>query len=162
MTNQDEDLLLSHDEDQPTSAWWSPSSLLTPEATSITAFTIALSSVVGFGGWVLVATSVFPATHPGQADLRSQIMGAAILLAMALGAILLASRVLRQAEARCAQWARHLAGAAVPVAAIGTLLNAAALIGALYNSKPFPLITTTYDFNRRKPGQNPARGRLRI
>jgi hypothetical protein len=46
-------------------------------------------------------------------------MGAAILLAMALGAILLASRVLRQAEARYAQWARHLAGAAVAVAAIG-------------------------------------------
>ena len=22
------------------------------------------------------------------------------------------------------------------------------------------MITTTYDFNRRKPGQNPARGRL--
>jgi hypothetical protein len=136
MTNQDEDLLLSHDEDQPTSARWSPSSLLTPEATSITAFSIALISATGFGNWGLVATSVFPPpTGPG--DLRSQIMGAAILLAMALGAILLASRVLRQAEARCAQWARHLAGAAVPVAAIGTLLNAAALIGALHNNNHF-------------------------
>jgi hypothetical protein len=56
---------------------------------------------------------------------------------MALGAILLASRVLRQAEARHAQWARHLAGAAVPVAAIGTVLNAAALIGALLNNNHF-------------------------
>jgi hypothetical protein len=56
---------------------------------------------------------------------------------MALGAILLASRVLRQAEARYAQWARHLAGAAVSVAAIGTLLNAAALIGALLNNNHF-------------------------
>ena len=64
-------------------------------------------------------------------------MGAAILLAMALGAILLASRVLRQAEARYAQWARHLAGAAVAVAAIGTLLNAAALIAALHNNNNF-------------------------
>jgi hypothetical protein len=136
MTNQDEDLLLSHDEDQPTSARRSPSSLLTPEATSITAFSLALISATGFGNWGLVATSVFPPpTGPG--DLRTQIMGAAILLAMALGAILLASRVLRQAEAPCAQWARHLAGAAVPVAAIGTLLNAAALIGALHNNNNF-------------------------
>jgi len=132
MTNQDEDLLLSHDEDPPTSARWSPSSLLTPEATSITAF----SSATGFGGWELVAASVFPQpTGPG--DLRSEILGAAISLAMALGAILLASRVLRQAEARCAQWARHLAGAAIPVAAIGTLLNGAALIAALYNNNHF-------------------------
>ena len=136
MTSQDQDLLVSHDEDQPTSAWWSPSSLLTPEATSITAFSIALISTAGFGNWFLITTSLFnPSAGPG--DLRPQIMGAAILLAMALGAILLASRVLRQAEARHAQWARHLAGAAVSVAAIGTLLNAAALIGALFNNNHF-------------------------
>jgi len=136
MTSQDQDLLVSHDEDQPTSAWWSPSSLLTPEATSITAFSIALISTAGFGNWFLITTSLFnPNTGPG--DLRPQITGAAILLAMALGAILLASRVLRQAGARYAQWARHLAGAAVSVAAIGTLLNAAALIGALLNNNHF-------------------------
>jgi len=136
MTSQDQDLLVSHDEDQPTSAWWSPSSLLTPEATSITAFSIALISTAGFGNWFLITTSLFnPSAGPG--DLRPQIMGAAILLAMALGAILLASRVLRQAEARYAQWARHLAGAAFSVAAIGTLLNAAALIGALLNNNHF-------------------------
>ena len=127
MTSQDQDLLVSHDEDQPTSAWWSPSSLLTPEAASITAFSIALISTAGFGNWFLITSSLFnPNTGPG--DLRPQIMGAAILLA---------GRVLRQAEARHAQWARHLAGAAVPVAAIGTLLNAAALIGALLNNNHF-------------------------
>jgi hypothetical protein len=131
MTSQDQDLLVSHDEDQPTSASWSPSSLLTPEAASITAFSIALISAAGFGNWFLITTSLFnPSAGPG--DLRPQIM-----LAMALGAILLAGRVLRQAEARTAQWARHLAGAAVPVAAIGTLLNAAALIGALLNNNHF-------------------------
>ena len=96
MTSHDQDLLVSHDEDQPTSAWWSPSSLLTPEATSITAFSIALISTAGFGNWFLITTSLFnPSAGPG--DLRPQITGAAILLAMALGAILLASRVLRQA-----------------------------------------------------------------
>ena len=127
MTSQDQDLLVSHDEDQPTSAWWSPSSLLTPEATSITAFSIALISMAGFGNWFLITTSLFnPSAGPG--DLRPQITGAAILLA---------SRVLRQAGARPAQWARHLAGAAVSVAAIGTVLNAAALIGALLNNNHF-------------------------
>ena len=127
MTSHDQDLLVSHDEDQPTSAWWSPSSLLTPEATSITAFSIALISMAGFGNWFLITTSLFnPSAGPG--DLRPQITGAAILLA---------SRVLRQAGARYAQWARHLAGAAVSVAAIGTLLNAAALIGALLNNNHF-------------------------
>jgi hypothetical protein len=34
MSNQDEDLLHGTDEDQPSSAWWSPSSPLTPEVTS--------------------------------------------------------------------------------------------------------------------------------
>ena len=29
MSNQDEDLLFSNDEDQPPPAWWSPSALLT-------------------------------------------------------------------------------------------------------------------------------------
>ena len=136
MINQDEDLLVSHDEDQPTPARRSPSSLLTPEATSITAFSIALISTAGFGNWFLITTSLFnPNAGPG--DLRPQITGAAILLAMALGAILLASGVLRQAEARYAPWARHLAGAAVAVAAIGTLLNAAALIAALHNNNHF-------------------------
>jgi hypothetical protein len=40
MSNQDEDLLFSNDEYQPPPAMWSPSALLTPEVTSITAFTI--------------------------------------------------------------------------------------------------------------------------
>jgi hypothetical protein len=103
MSDQDEDLLFSHDQDQPASAWWAPSSLLTPEATSITAFTIALSSTVGIGGVMLVAQSVL-GTPIGPSGFRAQnLIAAAISLAMALGAILLASRVLRQAEARYAQ-----------------------------------------------------------
>jgi hypothetical protein len=136
MSDQDEDLLFSHDQDQPAFAWWSPSSLLTPEATSITAFTIALSSMVGIGGSMLVAQSVV-GTPIGPSGLRAQnLIAAAITLAMALGAILLASSVLRQAEPRYAQWARHLAGAAVAVAATGTVLSAAALIGAVLSHTP--------------------------
>jgi hypothetical protein len=136
MSNQGEDLLLSHDEDQPTSVWWSPLSLLTAEATSVTALTLAVSSIFGIGGAMLVAQSVL-GTPIGPSGLRAQnLIAAAITLAMALGAILLASRVLRQAEAQYAQWARHLAAAAVAVGAIGALLSAAALIGALLSHTP--------------------------
>jgi hypothetical protein len=95
MSNQDQDLLLSNDEDQPPPAWWSPSSLLTPEATSIIAFTIALISIstFGIGSSMLVAQSVLGAPA-GPCDLRVlNLMTAVILLAMALGAILLAREV---------------------------------------------------------------------
>lgn len=107
-----------------------------PEATSITAFTLALSSIVGIGGSELVAQSVV-STPTGPSGLRAQnLIAAAIALAMALGAIPLASSVLRQAEAQYAQSARHLAGAAVAVAAIGTVLSTAALSGALLSHTP--------------------------
>jgi hypothetical protein len=137
MSNQDEDLLLSN-EDQPPPAWWSPSSLLTPEVTSITAFTIALISIstFGIGSSMLVAQSVL-GTPAGPSDLRVlNLMDAVILLLMALGAILLAGRVFRQAEPWRAGWARHLAGAAAAVAALSTVLNTAALIAALLRHAP--------------------------
>ena len=104
MSNQDEDLLLSNDEDQPPSAWWPPSALLTPEVTSITAFTIAVISIstFGIGSSMLVAQSVLGAPA-GPSDLRAlNLMTAVILLLMALGAVLLARRVFRQAEPWCA------------------------------------------------------------
>jgi hypothetical protein len=137
MSNQDEDLLLSN-EDQPPPAWWSPSSLLTPEVISITAFTIALISIstFGIGSSMLVAQSVLGAPT-GPSDLRAlNLMDAVILLLMALGAILLAGRVFRQVEPWRAGWARHLAGAAAAVAALSTVLNTAALIAALLRHAP--------------------------
>jgi hypothetical protein len=106
MSNQHENLLLSNDEYQPPPAWWSPSDLLTPEVTSITAFTIALISISTFGAGssMLVAQSVLGAPA-GPSDLRVlNLITAVILLGMALGAFLLARRVFRQAEPWCAQW----------------------------------------------------------
>lgn len=93
-----------------------PSSLLTPEVTSITAFTIALLSMFGVGSAMLVAQSVLGApAGPDPSALRAwNLMAAALLLGMALGAILLACGVFRQAGPWCAEWARHLAGAAAP------------------------------------------------
>ena len=138
MSNQHEDLLLSNDEDQPPPARWSPPALLTPEVTSITAFTIALISIstFGVGSSMLVAQSVLGAPA-GPSDLRAlNLITAVILLGMALGAILLARRVFRQAKPWCAQWARHLAGAAAAIAALSTVLNTAALIAALLRHAP--------------------------
>jgi hypothetical protein len=106
MSSQDEDLLLSNDEDRPPPAWWSPSSLLTPAVTSITAFTIAVVSIstFGIGSSMLEAQSALGAPA-GPSDLRAlNLMTAVILLLMALGAILLTRRVFRQAEPRCAEW----------------------------------------------------------
>lgn len=137
MSDHDEDLLLSN-EDQPPPARWSPSSLLTPEVTSITAFTIALISIgmFGMGSSMLVAQSVLGAPT-GPSGLRAlNLMTAVILLLMALGAILLAGRVFRQAEPWRTEWARHLAGAAAAVAALSAVLNTAALIAALLRHAP--------------------------
>jgi hypothetical protein len=138
MSNQDEDLLPSNDEDQPPPAWWSPSTLLTPVVTSITAFIIAVTSVstFGVGSSMLVAQSVLGAPA-GPSDLRAlNLMTAVILLLMALGAILLARRVFRRAEPWSAEWARHLASAAAAIAALSTVLNTAALIAALLGHAP--------------------------
>ena len=138
MSHQHEDLLLSNDEDQPPPAWWSPSSLLTPEVTSITAFTIALISIstFGIGSSMLAAQSALGAPA-GPSDLRAlNLMTAVILLLMALSAVLLARRVFRRAGPWCAQWARHLAGAAAAIAALSTVLNTAALIAALLRHAP--------------------------
>ena len=137
MSNQDEDLLVSHDEEQPP-AWWSPSTLLTPEVTSITAFIIAVTSVstFGVGSSMLVTQSVLGAPA-GPSDLRAlNLMTAVILLLMALGAILLAGRVFRQAEPWSTEWAGHLAGAAAAIAALSAVLNTAALIAALVRHAP--------------------------
>jgi hypothetical protein len=138
MSDHDEDLLLSSDEDQPPPAWWSPSSLLTPEVTSITAFTIALISIgtFGIGSSMLVAQSVLGAPAEPSGLRALNLMTAVILLLMALGAIRLAGRVFRQVEPWRAEWARHLAGAAAAVAALSAALNTAALIAALLRHAP--------------------------
>ena len=138
MSSQDEDLLPGNDEDQPPPAWWSPSSLLTPEVTSITAFIIAVISIstFGVGSSMLVTQSVLGAPA-GPSDLRAlNLMTAVILLLMALGAILLAGRVFRQAEPWSTEWAGHLAGAAAAIAALSAVLNTAALIAALLRHAP--------------------------
>jgi hypothetical protein len=88
------------------------------------------------GSSMLAAQSVLGAPA-GPSDLRTlNLLTAVILLLVALGAILLARRVFRQAGPWCPEWARHLAGAAAAVAALSTALNTAALIAALLRHVP--------------------------
>jgi hypothetical protein len=137
MSNQREDILTTGGDERPVRTyWWAPSSMLTPEAGAITAFTLAVISTLGFGSWTLLTQSVLGAPT-GQDDIRGQnLLSAAILLATALGAILLAGGVLRGAAARASNWASQLARAAVAVAAFGALLSAVTIIGTLLRHSP--------------------------
>lgn len=86
MSNQDEDLRPKQRRRSAAPPWWSPSSLLTPEVTSITAFTIALISIStsGIGSSMPAAQSALGAPA-GPPDLRAlNLTGAVIPLGMAL------------------------------------------------------------------------------
>jgi hypothetical protein len=145
MRNEDEDLLYGNDEDQPSSAWWPPSSLLTPDVTSITAFTIALISIstFGIGSTMLVAQSVLGAPA-GPSDLRAlNLTGAVILLGMGARRDPARPQGFPAGRAVVRQWARHLADAAAAVAALSTVLNTAALIAALLRHAPADALALT-------------------
>lgn len=72
MSNQREDILTTGGDERPVRTyWWAPSSMLTPEAGAITAFTLAVISTLGFGSWTLLTQSVLGAPT-GQDDIRGQ------------------------------------------------------------------------------------------
>jgi hypothetical protein len=99
MSNQEEDLLLSHDEDRPASTWRVPFPLLTPEATSkiasemhrwgrmMGAFSIILIVI-----WLVmgataapsptVGVTVVPAAGSGVAAVRSSLLWPGVVLAI--------------------------------------------------------------------------------
>ena len=85
MSDQDEDLLRSHDEDQPASAWRVPSSRLTPEATSKIASEMhrwgrmtGAFSILVMVTWVVLGT----ATTTGFLAARSSLLWPGIALAI--------------------------------------------------------------------------------
>lgn len=139
MTNEREDIILTGGGERPVRYyWWAPSSLLTPEARAITAVTLVGFSMFGFGSWTLLVQAVLGAqSGPGPDDVRAEnLLSAAILLVMALGAIFLASGVLRGAAAQAASWASQLARAAVAVGALSALLSGVTIIGVLLRHSP--------------------------
>jgi hypothetical protein len=91
MSNQDEDLLFSHDEDQPASAR-SASSLLTPEATSKIASELhrwgrltGVFSITLLVIWLVLGT--VPFASPGMVAVRSSLLwpGVALAILAAIG-----------------------------------------------------------------------------
>ncbi len=87
MSDQDEDLLLSHDEDQPTSAWRVPSSPLTPEATSKIASELhrwgrltGVFSIILMVIWLVL--DAVPSASPGMVAVRSSLLWPGVVLAI--------------------------------------------------------------------------------
>ena len=86
MSNQDEDLLFSHDEDQPASAR-SASSPLTPEATSKIASEMhrwgrltGVFSIILLVIWLVLGA--VPSASPGMVDVRSSLLWPGVVLAI--------------------------------------------------------------------------------
>jgi uncharacterized RDD family membrane protein YckC len=87
MSDQDEDLLLSHNEDQPTSVRRVPSSPLTPEATSKIASEMhrwgrmtGAFSIIIIVIWLVLGA--FPSPSPGVMDIRSSLLWPGVVLAI--------------------------------------------------------------------------------
>ena len=99
MSNEDEDLLVSHAEDQPASAWRVPISppVLTPEATSKIASEMhrwgrmtGVFSIILIVIWLVVGASqsaspgatIVPSPSPGVAAIRSSLLWPGVVLAI--------------------------------------------------------------------------------
>jgi len=87
MSDQGEDLLLSHDEDEPTSAGRAPSSPLTPEATSKIASEMhrwgrmtGAFSIIIMVIWLVLGA--FPSPSPGVVAIRSSLLWPGVVLAI--------------------------------------------------------------------------------
>ena len=123
----DDDLL------EPT--WWSPASLLSVEASAISAFTVALLGM--FGGTTIASVlvqAVVGAPWETHGWVGYSVLSAGTGLLFALGAMLLARRVLVDADAPA--WSGNLARAAVVVAAIGGALSIVAVLAAVVRGSP--------------------------
>ena len=86
MSNQDEDLLLSHDEDQPTSVRLAPSPL-TPEAASKIASELhrwgrmtGVFSIIVLVIWLVLGA--VPSASPGMVAVRSSLLWPGVALAI--------------------------------------------------------------------------------
>ncbi len=123
------------DDDLLEPAWWATASLLSVEASALSAFTVALLGM--FGGTTIASVlvqSVVGAPWEPDGWVWYSVLSAAMALLFALGAILLARRVLVDADAP--DWSANLARAAVVVAAIGVALSTVALLAAAMRGSP--------------------------
>ena len=117
--------------------WW-PDVLSSPEASAITAFTLALASVFGPATIAtFVADAVVAAPWEPSGFRWRAIVAAGLILLLALGAVLLGRRVVATpGEDR--RWSDHVARAAIAVGALSATLAALAFTSALLHSSPNP------------------------
>lgn len=139
--NQSDDDLMDYEGDDLAEAeprWWSPTGLLTPEASAITALTLAVVGVIGGGFIGFPVAQALVGFGDGPDDMRMHnVVSAAIVLLLLLGTIWLARRVLLDDDVEASVWCRHLAGSAVIVAAVGSALSAVTIIGGLLQRADF-------------------------
>lgn len=105
--------------------------LLTPKATSIAAFAVAVLSLDGQGSWTMAVQALLwgPSFGNGQVSSVMTAWALATLLMTALAA-LLARRTINFAPAR-ESWECHLARASLIVAAVSACLSVLGLVGSL-------------------------------
>ena len=132
-----EDLVLD-DEDKeyaPGTRWWSPGSLLTGGTSAITALVFAYASLGNWLGFpVAEALLGFP---QGPDDMRDRaIVASLIVLLLLFGALWLAGRVFVDDDDQAPQWVRHVAGSAVVIAVVGTVLSLLTIAGSLLADTP--------------------------
>lgn len=141
MNESYENLMELDDDDEefvPPSRWWSPGTLLTGEASAITAFTLAVAGLMGWIGFP-VAEALLGATGFPDKLRERLVVSALVVLVVLIGTFWLCQRVLHDDDDEVAAWARHLAGASVVIAAIGATLSIVTIIAGLLVENPdFP------------------------
>ncbi len=108
-------------------------SVFTPKATAIAGFAFAVLSMTGQGIWTQVLQALWGQGFPASLVGYVLVSWAGSTLLVALVALLLARRTLRDGAA-AAGWEGHLARAAVIVASVGALLSLVAILGGLARS----------------------------
>lgn len=106
------------------------STLLTPKASAITGFTLAVFSMMGQGSWTIAVQSFF-GTNFGPQDYATTVLVVGVVsLALATGALLLARQVLLQ-HLGGPPWEDHLARAAVVIAGLGAVFAVVTIVGGI-------------------------------
>ncbi|MGZ4427993.1 MAG: hypothetical protein ACXVXC_05280 [Nocardioidaceae bacterium] len=104
--------------------------LLTPKASAITAFTLAVMSLLGQGSWTMAVQSFYGTSFAPRSYGSIVVAIALVQLAVALGALWLARSVTLRAN-RDTSWEDHLARAAVVVGGLGAVLALVTVVGRL-------------------------------
>jgi hypothetical protein len=117
---------------------WLPEVLSSPEASAITAFTLALASVFGPASIVtFVADALMSAPWDPSSFKWRTVIAAGLILLLALGAVILGRRVVAT-PGDDRGWSDHVARAAIVVGAVSATLSAFAFLNALLRSSPNP------------------------